>query len=89
MITFTSEKLGTGNEQTTWTSLEISPSIDPNKTHDWYYIIDSKKTWKENHKWIRVIKREMTRINYAKKSQMTEFDRDIENYINTTYPLPQ
>jgi hypothetical protein len=89
MITFTSENLGIGSEQTIWTSIHISPSIDPKKTKDWYYIIDTKKTWKENNNWIRVIKREMTRINYANKSRMTPYDREIENYINTEYPLPQ
>jgi hypothetical protein len=90
MINFTSEKLRDGSEETRWLSLSISPSIDPNKSDaDWYYIIDTKKSWKSNDNWIRVIKRNMVRINYAKKSQMTPYDREVEKYINDTFPLPQ
>jgi hypothetical protein len=89
MNSFTNKHLGTGSEQTIWTSIEIAPSIDPNKTHDWYYITDTRKTWKENDGWIRVIKRNLTRINYANRKKMSPHDREIEDYINTTYPLPQ
>jgi hypothetical protein len=89
MITFTNKNLGVGSEEIRWMSLEISPSLDPNKPCDWYYVIDTKKTWRGNGNWTRIIKRDLTRINFAKKSRMTPHDREIENYINTTYPLPQ
>ena len=89
MITFTSEKRSEGYEDLRFLNVYISPSVHQNKTEDWYQVTDTRTSWKNNDTWIRVIKRDATRINFAKKSQMTAFDREVEKYINDTYPLPQ
>jgi hypothetical protein len=93
MTTFTSNRcqgeLGKKfSEETRWFNLDISPSTLPNHQTDWYQVIDSKKTWKNNGNWTRIIKRRGERINFANKSQMTPFDREVELYINQTYPIP-
>jgi hypothetical protein len=88
MILFKSEKLGEGYEDMRYLSLEISLATDPTKTN-WYQVIDSRKSYRNNDGWIRVIKRDGERINYANNKKMTHFDIDIVNYINDTYPLPQ
>jgi hypothetical protein len=89
MNTFTSEVRGNGSEEMRWFNVYISPALDPSKAEDWYQIIDTRKTWRNNDGWIRLIKREGQRINFANKSRMTQYDRQIEIHINTTYPLPQ
>jgi hypothetical protein len=75
-------------EETRWFNAEISPSTLPNHKSDWYQITDTRKSWKMNDKWTRIIKRRDERINFAKKSQMTPFDREVEIFINQTYPIP-
>jgi len=93
MITFTS-KPAQGNlakhfsEENRWFNVNISPSVTSNLNEEWYQIIDSRKSWKNNNKWTRIIKRDMVRINFAKKNQMTPFDREVEIFINQTYPIP-
>jgi hypothetical protein len=89
MTSFTSEQRSEGYEDTRWQNVYLSPSLNPNQKEDWYQIIDTRKSWRNNDTWIRVIKRNAQRINFAKKSQMTPFDREVEKYINQTYPLPQ
>lgn len=87
--TIISDKRSEGSEDRRWFNLYISPSIHSHKTEDWYQVIDERKTWKNNDQWIRVIKRESIRINYARKSRMTSFDIEVEKHINDTYPIPE
>jgi len=89
MTTFTGEQRSEGYENTKWQNIYISPSVNPSKKEDWYQVIDTRKSWRNNDQWTRIIKREGVRISFAKKSQMSSFDREVEIYINHHYPLPQ
>ena len=85
---FVSDKTSEGYEDMRFFNIYLSPSIDPNRQEDWYQIVDTRKSWRNNNNWMRIIKRNGQRINFAKKSQMTHFDREVEKYINQTYSLP-
>jgi len=88
MYNFTSEKIREDQEYINFFIVKIN-DIDTSTIQD-YYVTDTKKTWRGNDGWIRIIKNDnIQRINYAKKSQMTPYEREIEKYINDTYPLPQ
>jgi hypothetical protein len=88
MITFTSEKIREDQEHIIFYIVRVTDTTN-STTHN-YYVTDTKKTWRMNDGWVRIIKNDnVQRINYAKKSQMTPYDREIEKYINDTYPLPQ
>lgn len=88
MITFTSDKIREDQEHIVFFIVKVTDTI--NSTTQNYYVNDTKKTWRGNDGWARIIKNDNAqRINYARKSKMTPFEREIEIYINDTYPLPQ
>jgi predicted pyridoxine 5'-phosphate oxidase superfamily flavin-nucleotide-binding protein len=87
--TITGELRSDGSEEKRWLNIYISPSLHPNRTEDWYQVVDERKIWKNDNKWTRVIRRQSERINYAKKSRMTPFDIEVEKYINDNFPIPQ
>jgi hypothetical protein len=88
MYNFTSEKIREDQEHINFFIVKIN-DIDDSTIKN-YYVTDTKKTWKSNGGWLRIIKNDnIQRINFAKKSQMTPYDREIEKYIYDTYPLPQ
>lgn len=85
---FTSDKIREDQEHIVFFIVKVTDTI--NSTTQNYYVNDTKKTWRGNDGWARIIKNDNAqRINYARKSKMTPFEREIEIYINDTYPLPQ
>jgi hypothetical protein len=87
MITFTSDKIREDQEHIVFFIVKLTDTTN-STTHN-YCVTDTKKTWRGNDGWVRIIKNNnVQRINYARKSQMTPFDREVEIFINQTYPIP-
>ena len=85
--------------------VKVYPSKNPNsryvnkdqqgQTYDTYLVFDSHKTWRLGKDWRRIIKAEDDFHRYytinSKKEYKTldQHDKDVIDYINTHYPLPQ
>jgi len=62
---------------------------DKGETYDLYWIIDTYKSWRLKPKtgWKRIIKRYNIRID--NKKNLDQYDKDVIDHINVTFPLPQ
>ena len=84
--------------------VNIFPSKNPNKpfvnkdedgnTYDTYLVYDSNKSWRLGKDWRRIIKASTPNGNETintKRAYKTldQYDKDVIDYININYPLPQ
>ena len=91
-------------EQTKMFVVNIFPSKNPNNpyvskdqdgnTYDTYLVFDSNKSWRLGKDWSSIIKSSGGDGYYTintKKAYKTldQHDKDVIDYINTNYPLPQ
>lgn len=89
----------TREEHTIYQKLEVFPPKDSTpkhlpltntkgETYDLYWIVDTYKTWRiKPSGWKRIIKRYNIRIE--NKKNLDQYDKDVIDYINTNFPLPQ